>query len=1049
MNKYGLVHQVKAREVRAKEFQHGWYTAPIQRSVLSRMFPTRISFPTGHTAISVGATGRRRVVCWRRVDFILACAALFTLLFAQPGARGEVTSQTQYTRRIWHIQDGLPEETVQAIRQSQDGYLWIGTTGGVVRFDGSRFVHPLQPPHRTTISASSTFTILAAHDSSLWMGTEGEGLLHFKDGDFRTYTAADGLTDSFVRSVIEDSDRRIWAGTDNGLFRIVQDKVEPVNTSPYSPLAVHAIFEDREHRIWVGGSQLLAFTPQGLKRYKLPGAFSESRVKSICQTRDGTVWVGTVDGLNRLVGDRFQSFPEITGTVRTLTETADGTLWIGTIGHGLFTYRNGTLTKMSLQGLLPSKTVLSVFEDDTRQVWIGTQDGLVRLSRTPVNVTPLPGGSDPDYQTLSYDPDGTIWAVASSVYAIRNGVAHPYKFPGIPNLPIRNVFRDRSGALWIGTDGSGAYRLTPSGAVRYSAPGRLVNNFVRGFMQAHDGTMWIATDEGVSRISQEHVQNFRVSDGLAYFSTRALMEDRENGVWIGTDHGLSHWRDGAFLHDAVTEGLRHEKVWSILEDRDGNLWFGTRDHGLFRYSSGKLTQYTTAQGLASNSIYQILEDRQGELWLSGPNTISSFRPGKLEGASAQPSFLGVTVYDMPYGADGAQIYGGRQPSGCVGRDGEVWFPSNKGAVHVRPEPSRGYAAPRILVTGAVSDGRDYAVDAPLHLPANASRLQIAFSPLMLRPQEGIRFRYRLENFDQGWTYAGANREATYTNLPAGRYSFHIVAFEVTHPERTSEASLSITKRQYFYFTWWFRSLCLLLLSFIVWGIYRSRIRIVRVRFKAVLEERSRLAREMHDTVIQGCTSISALLEAVSSLQRENYALQESLLDHARTQVRTTIDEARQAVWNLRHDDEPMQDLAGSIEAIADHTRREFSARVECSSTGRPSPIPGTIARELLMVVREAVYNAGRHGRPRCITITLAYNHNEILLTIADDGIGFNPLALETDGSAHYGIAGMRERMERIHGRVEFRSKEGEGTTVLVRLGRAHLRAASVKAGMGL
>jgi ligand-binding sensor domain-containing protein len=181
--------------------------------------------------------------------------------------------------------------------------------------------------------------------------------------------------------------------------------------------------------------------------------------------------------------------------------------------------------------------------------------------------------------------------------------------------------------------------------VQYSAP-RLVNNFIRSFMQARDGTMWIATDEGVSRISGEHVQNLRVRDGLAYFSTRALIEDQNNDVWIGTDHGLSHWREGRFLHGAVTKAMSNEKVWSILQDSNGDIWFGTRDHGLYRYSAGKLTQYTTAQGLASNSVYQIVEDRQDELWLSGPNTISSFHLSRLKTASFQKtSFLGVTVYD--------------------------------------------------------------------------------------------------------------------------------------------------------------------------------------------------------------------------------------------------------------------------------------------------------------------------------------------------------------------------------------------------------------------
>ncbi len=985
-------------------------------------------------------TNSTRVRRWWK-KFFTACIAAFAALLIQPAAGAQTSFQTQYTRRIWHIQDGLPEETVQAIRQTRDGYLWIGTTGGLVRFDGSRFAHSLQPSHQTALTDNSTFCILAARDGSLWLGTEGEGLLHLQNGVLRAYTAADGLTDDFVRSVIEDSRQRIWIGTDNGLFRMVNGRIEAVDTSPYSPLAVHAIFEDREHRIWVGGSQLLVFAADGIKRYKLPGAFSESRVKSIYQTSDGTVWVGTVGGLNRLTGDRFQPFPGIAATVRTLDQTTDGTLWIGTIGHGLFTFKNGNLMQMGSNGLLPSKTVLSIFEDNEQQVWIGTQDGLVRLSKTPVSVTPLPGSSDPDYETISYDQEGTIWVVASSVYAIRDGIAHPQKFSWMPDLPIRNVFRDRSGTLWVGTDGSGAYHLTPSGVVSYAAPRRLVNNFVRAFLQASDGTMWIATDEGVTRISGEHVQNIRVRDGLAYFSTRALIEDRNHDIWIGTDHGLSHWHEGRFLQDAVTEALRNEKIWSILQDSNGDIWFGTRSHGLYRYSSGKLTQYTTAQGLISNSIYQLLEDRLGNLWISGPDTISSFRLSRLNDASFQrTSFLGVTTYNMPYGADGAQMYGGRQPSGCLGPDGGVWFPSNKGAVHIMPESPGAYPAPRILITSVVSDGRDLTLNSPVTLPADASRLEFTYAPLMLRPQEGIRFRYRLENFDPHWTYGSANREATYTNLPSGKYRFDVVAFEVNHPDLTSEISLDIVKQPYFYYTWWFLSLCLLTLSFLVWAIYRSRIRIVQSRFKAVLEERSRLAREMHDTVIQGCTSVSALLEAVSSLQRENHTLEENLLDYARAQVRTTIDEARQAVWDLRHDDKLVQDFTGSIAAVADNAGREFGLPVKCDTTGRPLPMQEAIARELLMVVREAVYNAVLHGHPEQIEIRLAYSRDELQIAIADNGKGFNQQMPVHDGKQHYGIAGMRERMERIHGQIELISAEGKGTTVLVRLRRIHLLA---------
>ncbi len=314
--------------------------------------------------------------------------------------------------------------------------------------------------------------------------------------------------------------------------------------------AVHSIIEDREHRIWVGGSALLVFDQNGVTGKQLPGRDSENRVKSIVETQDGTIWVGTVGGLDRLVKGKFEPVNQIRGTVRTLRQTSDGALWIGSIGHGLYRYANGGFTHWTSANLLPSNTVLSIFEDAEQQVWIGTQEGMVRLSKTPVSVLPLPGDSDPDIGTISADPNGTIWAVSSGVFAIRDGVARPYKFPNIPDVPIRNVFRDRSGDLWIGTDGSGVYRLTRGGVIHYTAPGRLTNNFVRAFLQSRDGAVWIATDEGVSRIDGEDTHRYEVGNGLAYFSTRALLEDRSGDIWIGTDHGLSHLHAGAFVHDA-------------------------------------------------------------------------------------------------------------------------------------------------------------------------------------------------------------------------------------------------------------------------------------------------------------------------------------------------------------------------------------------------------------------------------------------------------------------------------------------------------------------
>jgi ligand-binding sensor domain-containing protein/signal transduction histidine kinase len=952
----------------------------------------------------------------------------------------------QYTRRIWRIQDGLPEDTVQAIQQSQDGYLWIGTTGGLVRFDGSHFQ---LYDHATTpiLADNSVFCILAAHDGSLWLGTDGGGLIHFSNGVFHAYTQAAGLTNAFVRSLIEDDQGRLWIGTDNGLFQMVHDKLRPVDTSPYaSALAVHSMIEDRDHRVWVGGSALLVFDQAGVHARQLPGRDSENRVKSIVETRDGTIWVGTVGGLDQLVQGKFEPVKQINGTVRILRQTSDGALWIGSIGHGLYRYTNGQFSHWTSANLMPSNTVLSIFEDAEQQVWIGTQEGMVRLSQTPVSVLPLPGDSDPDIGTISADPNGTIWAISSTVFAIRNGVARPYKFSGIPDIPIRNVFRDRSGDLWIGTDGSGVYRQTHAAWMHYNAPGRLINNFVRAFLQSRDGAVWVATDEGVSRVAGGDTKNYSVPDGLAYFSTRALVEDRNGDIWIGTDHGLSHLHAGRFVNDAATAALAEEKVWSILEDKNGGLWFGTRSRGLFRYADGRITVYTTAQGLADNSIYQVLQDRLGVLWLSGPSSISSF-PLPTQASDAANLHLEVNVYELPYGTMPAQMYGGRQPAGVVGVDGAIWFASNRGAVRVVPQPAARKTLPQVLLTGIQADGRELSLSPSLTFPASLSRLEVSFAPLLLRSQEDVRFRYRLEGFDQDWIDAGTNRVASYTNLPSGTFRFRVVSFEVNNPSAVSEASFDLQKKPYFYETWWFLTLCLLSAALLILAIYQSRIRSLRLRFKAVLDERNRLAREMHDTVIQGCTSISALLEAISSLRRENLTLQENLLDHARAQVRSTIEEARQAVWNLRHKEDAVADLGSSAAAIAERTSQEFGIAVGCVEEGRPFRVRGSLARELLMVIREAVYNGALHGRPQRIQIKLEYTRDALNSSVTDDGCGFDMSAPKADGTEHYGIEGMRERVERMGGRIGIVSAPARGTTVSFSIRRVHLQSSVQNEGI--
>ena len=954
-----------------------------------------------------------------------------------------------YTQRLWQMQDGLPEQVVQAFAQTGDRYLWIGTTGGLVRFDGERFL-TFDRENTPAFSDNNVFCLTVARDNTLWIGMEGGGLLRYRDGTFQAFSSKDGLTNSFVRVVYEDSRGRIWVGTDNGLFQLAGGRLLRVdNTTSIPAIAVHAIHEDRRGQLWVGGSKFLRLAGNGASEYsaleyKLGGEASQNRVKSITETRDGTVWVGTVSGLQRMGPQEtsFRPIKEINGTVRVLREMSDGTLWIGTIGRGLLTYREQRFSGIAVPDPLPSNTVLNLFEDVEKNIWIGTQGGMLRLIKTPVRTVKLPDAADSDAETVYQDRSGDVWVAAVNLFRVHNGKAEPYRFPGIAGVRVRNVFRDNEGALWIGTEGRGAYRQIGEKFVHYSTEEGLVNNFVRAFLQGRDGSVWIATDEGVSRWRRQGIANYQMRDGLAYFSTRSLLEDRRGDIWIGTDRGVSRLHGESFETDGATEALKQEKVWAIHEDSDGGLWFGTRTGGLYRWRSGTMTRYTVAQGLASNGVYELLEDGKNNFWISGPNGISTVSRRELDAIAEHPSRpVALTLYGVSDGLETIQMCGGEKPAGVLTTQGEVWFPSSKGPVRVSigsPMPSK--PAP-VVIDQVMADGLQKPVGSGITLGPDNAKLEVHYGVVLLRSQERIRFRYMLEGFDKTWSEASPARVAYYTNLPPGTYQFRVSAFEMNSPEEVAAASVEIIQEPHFYRTAWFLSGMVLLLAASVWGIYQFRLGQLRGRFQAVLKERNRLAREMHDTLIQGCASVSALLEAHSSLApakaETNHDLtNDDLLDCARTQLRSTIEEARQAVWGLRSISEPTTDIGSLLGKIAEQFRHEFGVPVECRVTGTPFALEQSVVHEVLMVAREALYNSVRHAQPKKVELSVRFEENRCRVAVRDDGSGFDPAILSRLPEHHYGLIGIRERVERIGGKFSLRSAVGAGTELSIEVPRS-------------
>jgi signal transduction histidine kinase len=445
--------------------------------------------------------------------------------------------------------------------------------------------------------------------------------------------------------------------------------------------------------------------------------------------------------------------------------------------------------------------------------------------------------------------------------------------------------------------------------------------------------------------------------------------------------------------------------------------------------------------LASNSIYELIEDGNNNFWVSGPNGISVINRHELQSIGERPGArVPVTLYGISEGLETIQMCGGEKPAGILTREGEVWFPSSKGPVRVPVAQPQLSGSPPVVIDQVMVDGLQIAAGNVVSLNPATAKLELHYGVVLLRSQERMRFRYMLEPFDKDWSIASADRVAYYTNLPPGKYRFRVAAYEMNNPGQVAESSIAIEQQPHFYRTGWFVGLCLLILVSLIWSGYRYRLGQVHARFQAVLKERNRLAREMHDTLIQGCVSVSALLEAHSSLGDSEAEAQRDLLECARTQMRTTVDEARQAVFDLRLAPESLTNIGPLLDKMTERISHEFGVPVECRIAGRPFHFEQSTVHELLMVIREAIYNAVRHAEPTRVKVAIDFADDHCTVSVRDNGNGFDPTSAFARSDGHYGLIGIKERVDRLGGELNVKSGAGAGTELLIEIPRKPIGA---------
>jgi signal transduction histidine kinase len=951
---------------------------------------------------------------------------------------------TQYDRRAWTEKDGLPQASVFALLQTPDGYLWVGTDGGLARFDGVSF----RTYGIATGSLRSNQVRALAVDArgDLWIGTKGgEASVRRSDGTFehhdtpRTRLSGDGAL-SFLQSGSGD----FWIGGWFSVVRRHRGGYVPLDAARGFPTGtVWAMREDGDGGVW------FASDAGGLVRWRdgeITTPFARelggARIRALLIDPDGTMWIGTEKGAFRRQGGVFRHFTRADGlpddVISALHRDRDGNLWLGT-ERGLVRFAGGAFETLGRRDGVAGDGALSLAEDSEGNLWVGTRtSGLLRLSNGKFTTITTAEGLPTDLTTAVMQArDGALWIGTGGAGVVRvhgNALQTHDTTNGLCVDRVMAIHEDRSGRIWVGGVGRDASlcrledgRWKPMGPAQGFRPRREV----RVVFQDRDDTIWIGA-EGLHRMSGDRVapEPLPGAPGPGEDDNVFMVDqDRAGDLWVGTAWGLVRRSGGSWR--AVPTPERASLMMAMHEDADGTKWFASW-FGLVRLRGGVFTPYAGPQGLGDETTYTVLADGAGDLWSSSMRGVFRVPRGAFEAydrGARRPLFH--TRFGVADGMKTDHCQGESTPAAVRARDGKLWFATSRGLASIDPANVRvNDRPPPVRLERLVVDGHVVAEAARRSIPPGPRDVRVEFAVLSFTAPEKVRFRYRLEPFDARPVEATGPRVAHYTNVPPGRYRFHVAAANDDGVWNTTGAAWDLELRPYIHETRYFQGLVAVALGLALWLLYRRRMAHVEARHAAVLAERARLAREIHDTLAQGFTGISLHLEAVaqgmdgraSNEAREN-------LDRARSLARQSLTEARRAVWQLRTEAPP----GGLVDALTSLAREGAGATpARLGIHGAVRALPPPIEEIVLKTTREALLNAQKHARATQISIDVTFEPDAVEVTVGDDGAGFDAAA-DFAAAGHFGLRGVCERAAEAGGHVDVRSSPGAGTQVTVRL----------------
>lgn len=905
------------------------------------------------------------------------------------------------------MENGLPQNTIQALAQTADGFLWIGTEIGLVRFDGAQFT-TFDRNSTPAIPGSDVRCLLAANDGALWVGTS-EGLARLKDSASTIYTGRSGLPGNSILSLRQRQGGTIIVSTDNGEIGIDGTRLIPLKVD--NSLAPGMLFDQDlpggVHAV-VTRSGIVVTVNRHDQRLSIGKDLPGSRIQVAFADREGTLWVGTNAGLVRwspaeTVGKLEQlpvTDPLAHASILALMEDSEGDLWAGTESDGLHILRGQRFRTFGAREGLSSDSVSTVVEDRAGALWAGTDGGgLDQLKRTAAGIEPV-----------------RTWSFRD----------------GLPSDVILSLAAAPNGDLWVGTP-DGLSRIRAGHIDTFTSADSLPDDFVRSLLADADGSLWIGTRHGLTHWpagEPSRAETFTHANGLGSDLVGAMARDSRGGLWVATLAGLSRVTDGKIANYTTANGLSSNVITALLPLANGSLLIGTQDRG-WNLWDGRQFSPASDQSQSQASVRGILDDGVGHLWFAIGAGLA--RCDWKEPATGSPL---ACVHWMEFGAaDGLrsrETATNSHPSASRAHDDTLWFATPKGLVEVDPAhfPVNDVVPPIAIERFVVDDRSQPSYQGSLvKIGAGHVHFEFQFAALSFVAPQKVRYRFRLEGFDRDWTDAGARRNAYYTNIPPGTYTFRVQAANNDGLWNTAGSSLKFELQPHFYQTLWFYTLAVLTSAALILFLLRRRLRLAEREFQAVLGERNRIAREIHDTLAQGYVGISVQLEVITELLRQKkLAAAEQHLDTTRGYVREGLAEARQSIWALRSQDSAETTLPVRLRRLVEASGENgYQARFNLH--GAYHPLPAQTEREMLRITQEAIHNVNRHAAAKNLAVYLEYGHDEVTLELRDDGRGFTSGSGPVSPAGHYGLTGMRERAAAISAAIELTSEPGQGTTV--------------------